>query len=115
VGSREPLDQAVQAETAEVPSFLGAGCGDPARRELAGVEAQQGREVLAQIAVGEPGGQETEDDQGREERLNAILLEAQRGGTLAVDLNGLGDLRERRGAELAIVADALDPSCVGAG
>jgi hypothetical protein len=71
--------------------------------------------MLAQIAVGEPGGQETEDDQGREERLNAILLEAEGGGALAVNGDGLGDLRERRGAEVAIVADPLDPSCVGAG
>ena len=64
--------------------------------------------MLAQVAIGEPGGEETEDDQGREERLDPILLEAERGGSLAVDRDGLSNLRERRCAEVAIVADPLD-------
>ena len=108
VGPWEPLDQAVEAESAEV-------VGHPARGELAGSEAQQWREQFAQVAVGEPRGQEAEDDQRREERLDALLLEAERGGALAVDRDGLGDLRERRLTEMAIVADPLAPSCVGAG
>jgi hypothetical protein len=75
---------------------------------LAGTEAQQGREVLAQVAIGEPGRLETEDDQSREEGLDALLFEAQGRGPLAIDLDGTGDLRERRFTELAIVADSLD-------
>ena len=57
VGVWEALDQPVEAEPAEV-------VGHSARGELAGSEAQQWREVRAQIAVGTPGGQETEEDQG---------------------------------------------------
>ncbi len=44
VGVREALDQAVEAEPAEV-------VGHPARGELAGSKAQQWREVLALVAV----------------------------------------------------------------
>src|SRR5258707_12731565 len=57
MGAWEPLDQAMQTKASEV-------VGHPAWGELAGSEAQQWREVLAQVAVGEPRREETEDDQG---------------------------------------------------
>src|SRR5262245_5018623 len=98
---RQPLDQAVEAEPAEVVRH-------PARGELAGSEAQERSEMLAEVAVGDPSGQETEADQGRAERLDAILLEAEGGGPLTIDRDGLGDLSEGVQAELAIVADPLD-------
>ena len=97
----EPLDEAVETETAEV-------VGHPALGKLAGSEAQEWSEVLAQVAVGEPRGQETEDDQGREERLDTILLEAEGGGALAVDHDRLGNLSKGVRAEVAIMADPLD-------
>ena len=63
---------------------------------------------LAEVAVGEPRREEIADDQGREERLDAILLEAECGGPLAVNRDGLGDLGKGVRAELAIVAVALE-------
>jgi hypothetical protein len=53
----------VQAEASEV-------VGHPARGHGAGIEAQQGREVSAQVFVGEPVGQESEDDQDAQEGLD---------------------------------------------
>ena len=68
-----------------------------------GVEAQQWREVCSQVSVGEPAGQETEDDQDAEQRLDAGVAEAQRGSTLAVDHRpGCTDPVERVFADVAV-------------
>lgn len=63
VGAREPLDEAVHAQAPEVVCHA-------ARGDLAGIDAQQGREVFAHVAVGEATRQQTKQDQGAEEGLH---------------------------------------------
>ena len=53
---------------------------------------RSGREVGAQVAVGEPVGQEAEHDDGGEQGVDARVAEAQRGDALAVDDDGCGDV-----------------------
>ena len=61
---RDALDEAVDAEPPQVVGDLPAGHG-------LGVKPQQGREVVAQVAVGETVGQQPEDAQGGQQGLHA--------------------------------------------
>jgi hypothetical protein len=73
-----------------------------------GGETEQRSDVLAQVAVGKTAGQETKEDQGSEQRQDALIAEAKRRGMLAVALDGVMDLVERVFADRAVVADSLD-------
>jgi len=72
------------------------------------VEAEERSEVLAQVAVGEPVGQETKHDERRQQRLDTGVGEAQSGGALTVDDDGRSDSSEGVFAAPGLVADSLD-------
>ena len=59
-------DQAMQAETAQLVRHLARGC-------VAGISAQQRSEVLPQVAIGEPLGQQTKTEQGTEQRKHGWI------------------------------------------
>ena len=62
----------------------------------------------SQVSVGEPVGQEAKDDQDAEQRLDAGVAEAQRGGALVIDDDRLADLVEGPLADVTVRADSLD-------
>ncbi len=96
-----PFDEAVEAEPSEVVGHLACGHG-------LGVDAEEGREVSAEVAVGEPVGQESEHDDGGEQGVDARVAEAERGDALTVEGDGLRDVVERGFADGGVVADSLD-------
>jgi len=69
VGVGYSLDESVEAEASEV-------VGHRARGHRRWVDAQQWREVLAEVSVGEPVGQEAEHDQNAQQCLNSGISEA---------------------------------------
>jgi hypothetical protein len=71
-GSGNALDEAVQAQPSQVVSDL------PAGHEVGGLP-EQGRQVAAQVGVGEAVRQQAEDAQDGEESLGAGVGEAQPG------------------------------------
>ena len=82
---RDALDEAVDAEPPQVVGELPAGHG-------LGVKPQQGREVVAQVAVGETVGQQPEDAQRRQQGLHARAGERHPGGAGAGRADdGLGE------------------------
>ena len=62
MGVGKSLDQAVEAQPPQI-------VGEPAWGELAGIKAQQERDVVAQVSIGESPWQETEQDEGAEQGL----------------------------------------------
>ena len=64
--------------------------------------------MLAEVAVGEPRGQQPERQQRGEQGLNAGVAEAQCAGAAAVDDGRAVQAVERLLAEGRVVADALD-------
>jgi len=75
---------------------------------VAGVEAQERREIHAQIAIGEPVRQQTVQDQEAQERLHTGVGEGQRGDALVAHDLRAGHLAEGLLTEEAIVAEVLD-------
>lgn len=78
MGAVDADDEAVEAEAAEL-------VGQAARGQCVGRYAQQARECGAQVAVGETLGEEPEQDQGAQERVEARVGEAERRDPLAID------------------------------
>jgi len=70
--------------------------------------AQQWRQECEHFVVCEPSRLETEDDQHGEKRLHAPVAKAQRGSTLAIDLDRLHHLIKGILTDEAIVGDLLD-------
>src|SRR3990172_2295555 len=75
---------------------------------LIGRQAQEGRERLSQLAVGEATGTQSEEQESQEEGLDARIPEAETGGALAVDALGVLDALKRVFAERTVMAEALD-------
>jgi hypothetical protein len=106
---RDALDKAVDAEPPQVAGDLPAGHG-------LRVKPRQGREVAAQVAVGETIGQQPEDAQGGEQGLHAGAGDGHPGSAGA----GRGDDRLGEGghggcAFGGVVADPLDVKQAPAG
>ena len=101
VGVRDALDEAVQTKPAQVVAGAPGGPG-------IGVGAEQPGEMGAQVTVGEPVRLQPEGEQRGEQGLGAWVTEAQRGGVLAVDVDGVVDGAECVGSGDRVVADALD-------
>ncbi len=102
VGVRDAFDQAVQAQPAEVVG------GAPGRPGVA-VDAEQLREVGAQVLVEEPAGVQPEDEQDVQECLGARVGQAQPGdaGPVVVDDRIAGG-GQGFGAGDGVVAESLD-------
>ncbi len=74
-----------------------------------GLAAQQGREDVAQVAVGEAVGQQTEDQERGEQRVDAGVGETQSGDPLpAAGGEGVVDGGEGGVSGGGVVADSLD-------
>ena len=101
VGSLDPLDESTQPETAEL-------VGHPPLGEFARIEAEQWREIFAEILVGKPVGEETKDQQRAEQGMDKGVPEAHRGDALIVDDQRLREIGDNVVADRAIVADSLD-------
>src|SRR4051812_11209211 len=84
VSPRDPLDQAVEPEPAQVVRHL-------ARGHVVGGLPQQGGPVVPQVAVGETPGQETEYQQRTEQRLDGRVGESQTTGSLPIDPDRIVD------------------------
>ena len=101
VRARNPLDESAPAQAAEV--VRGAARSVGARPRL-----EQRSRMLAEVAVGEPRGQQPERQQRREQGLDAGVAEAQRAGAAVADHGRTVQAVERLLAEGRVVADALD-------
>ena len=97
----DPRNEAVEAQAAEL-------VGQAARGQCVGRDAQQARERGAQVAVGETLGEQPEDHQGAQERLEARVGEAERRDPLPVDHLWGGHRAERVRADRAIVREPFD-------
>ena len=86
-GFRDAGDEAVFAEAAQVVGHLPGG-------DVLGRLAEEGRDQGAQLAVGEPAGQQPVDEQGLQQGVDAGVAEAQPGdaGAIWVD-DGRGEGR----------------------
>ena len=85
---RDPLDQAVQAQSPQVISHL-------ARGHVVRAFTQQGSPMVAQVAVGKTPRQETEHQQRAEQCLHGHVGEAQTAGPLSINLDRIIDPVER--------------------
>src|SRR5215468_2543874 len=101
MGLRDALDESVQPQPAEV-------VGHPTRANRLDRNTQQRSESRAEVGVRKPARQQREEQQYVQQRLHQWICEAERRGSLAVDLDRLLDLVEGIFTEVAIVADALD-------
>jgi len=70
--------------------------------------AEQVRPVVAQVLVGKPLRQQTQDHQRAEQRVHDGVVEAQCAAPLTGHLYRAGDLGPRGFANVTIVADAFD-------
>lgn len=100
--ARDAVDEAVFTQSSQV---VADRCGF----DVAGGAAEQGRELGAQVTVGEAVNDEPEHQQGVQQGMNAGIAESQRRGAGAVvGDDGLGDRGEDFGARDGVVANALD-------
>lgn len=101
VGVRNALDQAMQAQAAQVVGQLSRG-------QLVWGKAQEGCEQSTQLRIGEPLGQKPKSNQGTEQSLDAWVGKAQGRNPLpGYDLRVV-DLLKSLFTQQAIVADLLD-------
>jgi hypothetical protein len=91
----------VEPEAAQVVGHAALG-------ELAGAQAQQVSDVLSQVTIGEATGQQVKDEQGREQRSRAWVVEAERRGALVADDRGAVDFLEFGFAQGRVVAQSLN-------
>ena len=102
VAVRDAFDEPVVAETSQVVGRLPAGQGVE-------IAPEQGCEVVPEIAVGEPAGQQPEDAQDREQCLDPVVGEAHSGHALAGGGGDrVGDRGQDGGAVGGVVAESLD-------
>ena len=79
VGSGDALDEPVEAQPAELVA-------EPALAEVVRAEPEERRQAGSQVAGGEAGRLEPEDDKRREEGLGPLIGEPQGGRSLTIDL-----------------------------
>ena len=100
VRAGDALDQPAQPEPPEV-------VGGAVAVVLVDRQAEQRRDALAEVAVGEAPGQQAEGEHRGEQRLRPGVAEAQRRGALAVDHARGVEVFEPPGSDEAVVADGL--------
>ena len=101
VAVRDPFDQAMQAQPAQVIGRAPGGVGVGGHPQGLGHPGAQG-------GVAESFGQGEEQTQGGEQRQDPRIIEVQAGGALAGDHLRLGDLIEHPFGQEAVLADGLD-------
>ena len=101
VAALHALDEPMQTESPEV-------VGHPARGDVAGIDPQQWSDILPQIAIGKPAGLETEDHQGGQQLLHALVVEAKSRDPPTVHLEGSSHLAGSVLTDSAVVGQSLD-------
>lgn len=100
MGFGNPFNHAVKAEPSQLISHA-------ASREVPDGLAPEGGQIVAQIAVGKPGGQQIENQQRIPDSLHHRIGEPESRSTLVIQDAGKIELLERLFGDHAIMRDAL--------
>lgn len=101
MGLRDTLDHPMESQAAELVSH-------PALGQVSRFQAEQGGQVVAEIAIREACGQQLKQQQRTPQGLHLWIGEAKRGSSLRRDLNGTVYFLESLFGEQAVMADLFD-------
>ena len=101
MAARHPFDEAMQPQASEV-------VGHRSRRVGVGVSTLELCDVIAKLPMPEAGGGQREETERVHERVDAAVAEAQPGGALVLDDDGVTHRVEGIFTDQAIVAQRFD-------